>query len=65
VTWPLADGQSITQWWNGSVASARARAVATNASYNGRLDARGRATLGVVGTGDGAAAPNLVRCAAR
>jgi hypothetical protein len=63
VTWPLGQGQSVTQWWNASVVNGGTRTVARNASYNGRLAAGARTTFGFVGTGPATPPAGVPTCA--
>jgi Cellulose binding domain/Dienelactone hydrolase family len=51
VGWPLANGQSITQVWNGTLSTSGSSVSVRNASYNGSLLAAGSTTFGFLGTG--------------
>jgi hypothetical protein len=50
--WTFANGQTITQLWNGTVAQSGSAVTVTNASYNGTLTANGgNADVGFLATG--------------
>jgi len=51
LTWSFANGQTITQFWNGIETQSGANVTVTNESYNGSIPAGGSATgLGFNGT---------------
>jgi hypothetical protein len=51
LTWTFADGQTVTQLWNGTVAQSGANVTVTNASYDGSIPAGGSVTsVGFNGT---------------
>jgi predicted esterase len=58
VRWTLADGQTISQVWNGALSGSGSSAAVRNASYNGVLQASASTTFGFIGTGT-ASAPVL------
>ena len=41
VTWTFANGQTITQLWNGTVSTSGSAVTVTNVSYNGTVPAGG------------------------
>jgi cellulase/cellobiase CelA1 len=50
--WTFANGQTITQLWNGTVAQSGSAVTVTNASYNGTLTANGgNVDVGFLATG--------------
>jgi arabinoxylan arabinofuranohydrolase len=58
VRWPLANGQSISQVWNGALTTTSTEAAVSNVTYNGGLGAGASATFGFLATG-ASAAPTL------
>jgi hypothetical protein len=58
VTWTLANGQSITQVWNGTLTTSGSTATVTNASYNGTLAPSASTTFGFLANGT-ASTPTL------
>ena len=55
LTWAFADGQTITQLWNGAATQSGANVTVTNLSYNGSIPAGGSLTgVGFNGTWNGA-----------
>ncbi|HEY6795254.1 MAG TPA: cellulose binding domain-containing protein [Kineosporiaceae bacterium] len=65
VTWSLAPGQALTQWWNAAVGTGQQGMVARNASYNGRLDAGATTSFGFVGRGPATPPAGVVTCTAQ
>jgi len=53
VKWTYADGQTITQLWNGTLTVSGSSITVKNVSYNGSLGAGGTATFGFNGTWNG------------
>jgi arabinoxylan arabinofuranohydrolase len=51
VRWTLASGQTISQLWNGSLATSGSAVTVTNVSYNGALGAGATTTFGFIGSG--------------
>jgi cellulase/cellobiase CelA1 len=52
VRWTLADGQSITQVWSGTLSGSGSAAVVGNAAYNGSLQPSGSTTFGFLANGN-------------
>jgi len=50
LTWTFANGQTVSQLWNGNVVQNGGQVTATNLSYNASIAASGTATLGFNGT---------------
>jgi mannan endo-1,4-beta-mannosidase len=50
VTWTYANGQAITQIWNGQATSSGANVTVRNVSYNGSLAANASTTFGFLAT---------------
>ncbi len=50
LTWSFADGQTITQLWNGSYSQSGSHVSVTNASYNGTIAPGGTANFGFNGS---------------
>jgi endoglucanase len=50
VTWTFANGQTITQLWNGTLTTSGSSQTVKNLSYNGSLAANGTTTFGFNGT---------------
>jgi alpha-galactosidase len=58
LSWSFANGQTITQLWNGSYTQSGSTVSVTNASYNGAIAAGGNTNFGFNGTWNGSnAAP--------
>ncbi len=58
LTWTFANGQTITQLWNGTVTQSGSNVSVTNASYNGTLAPGGNTNFGFNGSWNGSnAAP--------
>ena len=51
VQWTLANGQTISQAWNGTLTVRGSSVAVSNASYNGVLQASASTTFGFLGTG--------------
>jgi len=51
VKWTLAGGQSISQLWNGTLATSGSNVTVTNAAYNGSLAAGASTTFGFTANG--------------
>ena len=64
VRWTLPSGQSITELWNGSLATSGSAVSVTNLSYNGTLNPGAATTFGFTGSGSGASPPAAVTCTA-
>uniref|UniRef100_UPI0020104B72 cellulose binding domain-containing protein n=1 Tax=Sphaerisporangium perillae TaxID=2935860 RepID=UPI0020104B72 len=63
VKWTFANGQTITQLWNGSVTQSGSAVTVKNASYNGNLGAGASTTFGFNGSWNGTnAVPSTVTC---
>jgi endo-1,4-beta-xylanase len=58
VQWTLGSGQSITQVWNGTLATSGSTATVTNAAYNGSLQPSASTTFGFLSNGT-ASTPSL------
>ncbi|WP_045740685.1 glycoside hydrolase family 6 protein [Actinoplanes rectilineatus] len=58
VTWTLASGQSISQVWNGTLATSGSAVSVRNVSWNGALAARATAQFGLLASG-GVTTPSL------
>src|SRR5204863_8913539 len=54
VKWPYANGQPITQLWNGALSTSGAAVTVANMTYNGSLPANGTTQFGFTGTWTGA-----------
>jgi endoglucanase len=50
VKWSFANGQTITQLWNGNLTTSGSNITVTNMSYNGSIAAGGNTTFGFNGT---------------
>lgn len=55
VGWTYADGQKVSQLWNGVASQSGASVSVSNASYNGSLATGASTTFGFIGTWGGAA----------
>jgi len=53
LAWSYADGQRITQAWNGTAAQDGAAVTVTNASWNGAVAVSGTASFGFLGSWNG------------
>lgn len=51
VRWTPANGQTVSQVWNGTLSTSGSTATVTNASYNGSLAASGSTTFGFLANG--------------
>lgn len=51
VRWTLANGQTISQLWNGTLTVSGSAATVKNVGWNGALSANGAATFGFLGSG--------------
>lgn len=61
--WAFANGQTITQLWNGTSTTSGANVVVTNVSYNGSVPANGTTTFGFLGSWNATnAAPAVINC---
>jgi cellulase/cellobiase CelA1 len=49
--WTLANGQSISQLWNGTLSVSGTSVTVRNVSWNGSLGANASATFGFLGNG--------------
>ncbi|MFB4293490.1 cellulose binding domain-containing protein [Nonomuraea sp. ATR24] len=63
VRWTFADGQRISQLWNGELSADGAAVMVRNASWNGAIPRGGLATFGFVASWTGANTPPSVTCA--
>jgi cellulase/cellobiase CelA1 len=64
VTWTFANGQTVSQLWNGSHTQTGANVTVRNAAWNGALPPGGTTTVGFTGTRTGTnAVPASVSCA--
>nr|MDT0660687.1 cellulose binding domain-containing protein [Micromonospora sp. DSM 115978] len=63
VTWTFANGQQISQLWNGSHTQSGANVTVTNVSWNGNLAPNGTATFGFLGSWTGTNALPTPQCA--
>ncbi|MFB9239163.1 cellulose binding domain-containing protein [Plantactinospora siamensis] len=57
LTWSFGAGQTVTQWWNGTVSQSGARVTVDNASYNGNLGTGASTTFGFNGSWNNSANP--------
>jgi len=63
VRWTFANGQTITQLWNGTYTQSGANVTVTNMSYNGTLAPGQSATVGFLGNVGGTNnPPSAVSC---
>jgi endo-1,4-beta-xylanase len=63
VTWTFANGQTVSQVWNGSSTQSGANVTVKNATWNGTLAANATTTFGFIGTWTGTnAVPAKVSC---
>jgi endo-1,4-beta-xylanase len=63
VSWTFANGQTITQLWNGAVSQSGSTVTVTNLSYNGALGANASTMFGFNGTWNGTnSVPSSVTC---
>lgn len=62
VKWTFANGQTITQLWNGTLSTSGAAVTVTNVSYNGGLPAGGTTSFGFTGTWNGTNAVPALTC---
>ncbi len=60
-TWTYANGQKVTQLWNGTWGQSGATVSVTNTAWNGSIPPGGSAAVGFLGTGS-ADAPQAVSC---
>ncbi|TQS08387.1 cellulose-binding domain-containing protein [Microbispora hainanensis] len=65
VKWAFANGQTISQLWNGTVSQSGANVTVTNVSYNGSVGAGASTTFGFQANWNGTnAVPSPVTCTA-
>jgi chitin-binding protein len=64
VRWTWPNGQSITSSWNATVTASGSAITATNASYNGRLNAGQSTSFGFNGTWNGTNTTPTLSCTA-
>ena len=57
LAWSYADGQRITQAWNGTATQTGAAVTVTNAAWNGTVTAGGTASFGFLGSWTGTNSP--------
>jgi Cellulose binding domain len=62
VSLTLANGQSISNLWNGVNSGTSGAITVKDASYNGPVEAGGSATFGFTADGNGSAAPASIGC---
>ncbi|MFC7479483.1 cellulose binding domain-containing protein [Luedemannella flava] len=62
VTWTFANGQAVSQLWNGTLTTSGSAATVKNVSWNGNLSAGGTATFGFLGSWNGTNAVPTVTC---
>lgn len=64
VRWAFANGQTITQIWNGTATTNGSNVTVKNVSYNGSVPANGTTTFGFLGSWNGSAnaVPASVTC---
>ncbi|GAA4715046.1 endo-1,4-beta-xylanase [Phytohabitans rumicis] len=63
VRWTFANGQTVTNLWNGVVTSSGSAVTVRNASYNGSIPASGSTSFGFLGSWNGTnAVPASVTC---
>jgi cellulase/cellobiase CelA1 len=63
VSWTFANGQTITQLWNGTDTSSGAGHSVRDAGYNGTLGANASTTFGFTGTWNGTNSVPALTCA--
>jgi endoglucanase len=63
VSWTFANGQTITQLWNGNLTRNGSTMTVTNMSYNGSIPANGSTTFGFNGTWNTTNAVPTLTCA--
>ncbi|MEU7872189.1 cellulase family glycosylhydrolase [Dactylosporangium sp. NPDC049140] len=64
VKWTYANGQAITQLWNGTLTTSGSAVTVTNMAYNGTIPANGTTSFGFTGTWTGTNATPTVSCTA-
>ncbi|GID48980.1 hypothetical protein Aca07nite_62550 [Actinoplanes capillaceus] len=64
VTLSFANGQRVSQVWNGTMGTSETGVTVRNAAYNGGLDAGAATTFGLLGSWSGSNTPPAVTCAA-
>jgi cellulase/cellobiase CelA1 len=64
VGWTFANGQTVTQSWNATIAGSGASVTARNVSYNGALGANATAQFGFLGSWNGANSAPVPTCTA-
>ncbi|MFI5909881.1 polysaccharide deacetylase family protein [Dactylosporangium sp. NPDC051541] len=62
VKWTFANGQTITQLWNGTLSASGSAITVTNASYNGNVPAGGTTSFGFTGNWNGTNAVPSLTC---
>jgi chitin-binding protein len=65
VTMTFANGQSVTSYWNATLTTSGSTVTASNASYNGRVNAGGSTSFGFNGSWTGTNSPPTLGCTAR
>lgn len=66
VTWAFANGQTITQLWNGTLTQSGGNVSVKDVGYNGALAAGAATSFGFTGNWNGAnAVPSPVTCTPR
>jgi hypothetical protein len=61
-TWTFANGQRVTQLWNGALTQSGSSVTVKNVSYNGSLPANGSTTFGFLGSWSGTNAVPTLGC---
>ncbi|WP_433222256.1 cellulase family glycosylhydrolase [Dactylosporangium sp. CS-047395] len=64
VKWTFANGQTVTQLWNGTLSTSGSAVTVTNAAYNGTIPANGSTDFGFTGTWSGTNATPTLTCTA-
>jgi len=62
VRWTFANGQTITQLWNGTLSTSGSAITVTNVSYNGAVPANGTTSFGFTGNWNGSNAVPALTC---
>lgn len=60
----LANGQAVTNVWNGNLTGSTGTVTVTNASYNGTVNAGASTAFGFLANGNSAPAPTNLTCTA-
>lgn len=65
VTWTFANGEQLTQLWNGTATASGAAVSVANVSYNGSIPGGGSTTFGFLGSGTPSTTVTGLTCTAR